>query len=96
MKKVKIRLQLPIDEKKILAQFRRTIRAEALTLKSEGTLKTIPGSVHWHITKPNKSGTLEATLDNKQSRLWLCYHDNRYADWIDNAIDRIKTKLEPK
>jgi hypothetical protein len=52
-----------------------------------GTLKSIPGSIHWHFKLPSGSGTLEATWDPKGKRIWLAVHENREADWIESCIE---------
>lgn len=55
---------------------------------SEASLKTLPGSVHWHIRRPNSSGTLEATW-LASGEAWLSYHANRHAPWIDEVIAEV-------
>jgi hypothetical protein len=46
-------------------------------------LKKFPGCTHWHLTKPGETGTLEATW--WRGRLWLSVHDNRKAEWQNQA-----------
>lgn len=57
-----------------------------LTKGLRRTLKTYPGSVHWHLTKPGERGVLEVTWWPASRRLWLKVHPMREADWIDEAI----------
>ncbi len=77
------------SEKQLITQFEGTVKSCGLTIASRGTLKTIPGSVHWHLKSGTESGTLEATLIYKQARCFLVYHDNRFAEWIPSAIAAI-------
>jgi hypothetical protein len=56
-----------------------------LVISSESNLKTIQGSIHWHIRKKGeRQGTLEFTLTNE--RAWFSVHANRNADWIDSFL----------
>lgn len=94
MKKFDIRLPLNPVSNKIVTKFEKAVFSHALLIKSRGTLKTIPGCVHWHIICKGNKGTLEATFDKNRLCLWLCYHDNRYADWIDVAVKKIRKTFE--
>lgn len=94
MKKFDIRLSANSGANIVIELFESAVMAHNLTIKSRGTLNSISGSVHWHITNAGQSGTLEATFDRNRFRLWLCYHDNRHADWIDEAVRKIKKTLE--
>jgi len=96
MKKFDISLPLNPIADQVAASFEKAVIGQSLTIKSRGTLKTIPGCVHWHINKNGEKGTLEATFDSTRLRLWLCFHDNRYAEWIDEAIEKIKKSLESR
>lgn len=50
------------------------------------TLLTHPGSVHWHLRRPQQKGTLEVTWLPDKSRAWFAVHANRQAPWIEDAI----------
>ena len=52
-----------------------------------GSLKSYPGSTHWHFRRPGSRGTLEATWFPHTERLWLSYHENRYAPWMDDMVE---------
>ncbi len=61
-----------------------------LELRSEQIeLKQYPGSVHWHLSKRGKTGTLEVTWWPKQNRLWLQIRENREAPWQQNIVDAL-------
>lgn len=96
MKKFQIRLPSNLTFEKVISKFEREVKTHSLIIKSRGTLKTIPSSIHWHITSSGQKGTLEATFDQKRLRLWMSYHDNRYADWIDDAVKKITKTFESR
>jgi hypothetical protein len=76
-------------EKELIESFEKIVMECGLTVASRGTLKTLPGSVHWHFKHQNDSGTLEATLQFNKGRFFLTYHDNRFADWIPDTVQQI-------
>jgi len=96
MKKFDIRLPLNPVPEKVAASVEIAVASNSLKIKSTRTLKTIPGCVHWHINKSGEKGTLEATFDKSRLRLRLGYHENRYANWIDEAVSNIKRMLESR
>jgi hypothetical protein len=65
-----------------------------LTRRLLGTLKTIPGSMHWHFARGRERGTLEVTWVATGRRLWFTVQDGRKAPWIDDAIPSLKAALE--
>lgn len=67
-----------------------TVAELGLAISSKGTLRKFNGSVHWHIKRPGESGTLEATWWPKTGQFWLSVHANRGANWIEEAIAKIK------
>ena len=54
----------------------------SLQVASDGTLKSLPGSRHWHLKRPKEPGTLEITYCPNDGRLWVCYHSNRAGRWV--------------
>jgi hypothetical protein len=80
--------------KELIKSFEAAVKAQKLIINSRGTLKTVPGCVHWHIVNGGLKGTLEATFEPGKKSLRLCYHSNRYADWIDGAIEGIRNELK--
>jgi len=53
--------------------------------------KQFPGGNHWHIRKPNCTGTLELTHWPKEQRLWLTWRTNRMGEWIAELTQEIET-----
>lgn len=78
---------LPADD--VVSQVERTAAAAGLEIR-RSTLKAYPGCVHWHFRRRGLKGTLEATWYPAERRLWLAYHDNRYAPWLDEAVEMFR------
>jgi hypothetical protein len=66
---------------------------QGLTRKIKSTLRSYPGSTHWHYKKGYERGTLEITLWPKESRIWLSIHDNRRGSWTDGSARRLATAI---
>ena len=69
-------------------------RALGLRATLLGTLKSYPGSIHWHIKKGQERGTLELTYWPKAARLWLSVRRGRDAEWVLPAMKQIKGSIE--
>ena len=75
-------------------------RAYTLTQTLKGTLAKYSGCVHWHFKQGKAKGVgtpkgvLEITLWPNQHRLWFGVHENRKAEWIDDAMTHLKTAIE--
>ena len=66
---------------------------EAGLLVSRSTLRTYPGSTHWHLKQPGAKGMLELTYWPQTGRLWFAVHANRRADWIAPAIEQLTARI---
>ena len=60
----------------------------------KGTLKSYPGSIHWHYKKAKARGTLEITWWAAGPRLWIKVAAGRSAGWIEETIPILKERLE--
>lgn len=60
---------------------------------TEGTLKSYPGSMHFHLRKPKERGTLELTWWPAKRRFWVSVHANRRAPWQEAVIEHLSTAL---
>ena len=60
----------------------------------KATLRTYPGSVHWHYKWPGLSGTLEVTAWPEERRLWITVQDGRRARWIDEALPALTREMK--
>jgi hypothetical protein len=65
-----------------------------LQIRIKSTLRTYPGSQHWHMCKPGERGTLEVTLWPAGKRVWFSVHSNRRAEWITEVLPRIIAWIE--
>ena len=60
----------------------------------KGTLKTCPGSVHWHLGRPQERGVLEVALWPRAHRLWLAAHKGCHAPWITVAAPKLRQAIQ--
>jgi hypothetical protein len=65
-----------------------------LTIRSQGTLRTVPGSTHWHLTRGRGSGTIELTYDPRHWLVIVAVHDNRRGTWAGEAAFDFATGLK--
>lgn len=82
------------DTNRGIARLEAILRSHGLSLRSCGTLKTLPGCTHWHWNNGNRRGTLEVTLWPAKRRLWFKVQAGRRAGWIDQIIPVLKADLE--
>ncbi len=57
------------------------------------SLRTYPGSIHWHYKRGEEVGTLELTLLPTESRLRISIHDNRVGPWTEKTARLLKSLL---
>lgn len=57
------------------------------------TLRSYPGSTHWHFKQGKERGTLEITFWPKQRLLWLSSRVGRDADWIPGVMERVEAGI---
>jgi hypothetical protein len=61
-----------------------------------GSLKSFPGSIHWHVKRGRAQGTLEITWWPEERRLWIKIQAGRKAPWIDEIAPRFKREIESR
>ena len=93
MDTVELAISTSHDSDALIAQIERAATAEGLDIGKRLTLRTFPGSIHWHLRRPNTKGVLELTYWPSQGRLWFAVHANRRAEWIAPAIERLRASL---
>jgi hypothetical protein len=69
---------------------------EKLDLGQVRSLKTVPGSSHWHITKRPENGTVEVTFDPLGSEIRVSVHANRHGSWAGATLESFAAKLNSK
>jgi hypothetical protein len=77
----------------LIEQIERCAALEGLDIGARMTLRTFPGSIHWHLRRPSTKGVLELTYWPGR-RLWFAVHSNRQAEWIAPTLERLRTCLE--
>lgn len=78
----------------LVARIERAAAEAGLDVGERMTLRTFPGSLHWHLRRPGTKGVLELTYWPIQHRAWFAVHSNRQASWIAPAIERLRVTLE--
>jgi hypothetical protein len=94
MDTIEITILATHDPTALIARIERAAAAENLEIGERMTLRTCPGSIHWHLRRPGVKGVLELTYWPSQGRLWFTVHANRQADWIAPSIERLRASLQ--
>jgi hypothetical protein len=81
---------------KIISVVDRAIVDLGLTAAMRGSLKSYPGSTHWHLKRGIARGTLEITWWPEERRLWIKIQSGRKAPWIDEITPRFKREIESR
>ena len=83
------RVHLP-DGKEMVDRWVEQLTAEeGVTARPMGTLRTIPGSQHWHLGGKRGSGVVEITLDPGRRCMVVAVHENRRGSWARGAVPRM-------
>jgi len=69
-------------------------RARGLAVSMKTSLKSYPGSVHWHFKKGAGSGVVEVTFWEAKRRLWINVHSNRASSWTSEEMRGLRKDLE--
>ena len=77
----------------IVARVEAALHRRGLRLTMKGTLKTCPGSTHWHYKLGREPGTLELTLWPAKQRLWISVQAGRTAPWIEEVLPALQHEL---
>ena len=94
MQEIDIRLPAKISERAFPAAIEWICGDLGLDRALRGTLKSYPGSIHWHYKRGKQPGTLEITWWPAKPRLWIKVAAGRSANWIDEIIPLLKRRLE--
>jgi hypothetical protein len=91
-----IEIKLPPSPKwpDVIRAVEEAVTSEGLHVTTIGTLRTYPGSTHWHV-KPidGGRGTLEITLWPAGRRLWIKIQAGRRAPWIGVVLPRLQRRI---
>jgi hypothetical protein len=94
MKEIELFLPESVDLTEITQAVESATAAEQLFISMTGTLRSHPGSVHWHIKRRGSAGTLELTFDPNKRRLWFKIQSRRDASWIEPSMQKLRAHLE--
>src|SRR5437016_14493968 len=94
MREIQISIPIDVSERKTIATIVAALEASQLLVATRGTLKTYPGSTHWHLKNGNQRGTLELTWWPVKRKLWFKIQAGRSADWIDQAVRQLTAAIE--
>jgi hypothetical protein len=81
-------------EEQLVALIEGAAEQYGLQIRMRGTLRTYPGSQHWHFQKPGERGTLEITLWPAGKRVWFSVQARRRAAWITEILPLMKAWIE--
>jgi hypothetical protein len=81
-------------EEQLVALIEEAAENNGLQIRMRGTLRTYPGSQHWHFQKPGERGTLEVTLWPAGNRVWFSVQAGRRAVWIAEILPLMKAWIE--
>src|SRR5437762_1431252 len=90
MREILIEIPSRVSAARVLRAAGAALRQSKLRIIKRGTLKTCPGSTHWHLKNGEQRGTLELTWWPAKRRLWFKIQSGRSAEWIDPAILRLQ------
>ncbi len=93
---VEVKFPSSAEPRRVQRLVLRTCKDRGLVLSVETSLKSYPGSVHWHFKKEKERGTIEVTYWRHGSRLWISVHSNRQGDWTGEEVRGLKTDLEAR
>ena len=65
------------------------VQSLGLRVAQRGTLAEYPGCIHWHFKRGRETGTLEATLLNRERRLQISVRANRQGAWTSTTLDAL-------
>lgn len=65
----------------------------SLVIADAGTLKSFPGSRHWHLRRAKMPGVMEVTYRQEANQLWVSVHDNRDGGWARRACPNFARAL---
>lgn len=94
MERIPLSWSCDLDAAKLAAAVSQVATELDLTPDAPTTLKTLPGSLHWHVRKRGENGVLEVTLLPDRKSGSVSVHDNRSAPWIGTVIDAVVNRLD--
>jgi hypothetical protein len=94
MRQVSLTLSVSATGLDVRAAIQAATEAVGGRIAREGTLKSYPGSLHWHMQSPGGTGTIEATYWPERSALWASVHANREGNWAGVTFEQFVAHLQ--
>ena len=95
MKTYEVRIHPGCDLSRVEDVVEECCRRAGLQVTVKRSLRSYPGSIHWHFKKTGGlRGTLECTLWKEEHSAWFSVHDNRKGVWVDGLIDSLRRSIE--
>jgi hypothetical protein len=91
-----VKLPVSADLKSVEGLIQKTCKVRGLEMAMKTSLKSYPGSAHWHFRKGSAPGTVEITFWRNGKRLWISVHSNRAGSWTAAEMRGLKSDLEKK
>jgi hypothetical protein len=94
MEEIEVAVNPAGREEQLAALIEEAAAHYGLQIRMRGTLRTFPGSRHWHFQKPGERGTLEVTLWPAGKGVWFSVQAGRRAVWIEEILPHMKARIE--
>ncbi len=94
MEEIEVAVNPAGREEQLAALIEGAVAHYGLQIRLKGTLRTYPGSQHWHLQKPGERGPLEVTLWPAGNRVWFSVQAGRRAAWIAEILPHMKAWIE--
>jgi hypothetical protein len=86
----------PLSDRQIERVIDQAIYDSGLSVTMRASLRSYPGSVHWHVKRGSESGTLEITFWPLEHRAWFRVQDGRKAEWIEEGLETLIAALRER
>ncbi len=96
MNTAEVKLPSAADLRSVEGLVQKTCTARGLEMAMKTSLKSYPGSAHWHFRKGNQPGTIEIIFWKDGRRLWIAVHSNRAGSWTAEEMRGLKSELQEK
>lgn len=93
MRKSEIIWPVGAEVEQIAQSVERCALEQGLVLTLRDTLRSYPGSIHWHWKRGQERGVLEITLWPQANCLWFSVQAGRTAGWIDALLPILHTSI---
>src|SRR5713226_149696 len=94
MEETEINVNPAVTEERLATLIEEAASRYGLRIRMKGTLRSYPGSQHWHLHKPGERVTLEVTQRPARKRLWFSVQAGRRANWITEFLPQVKIWVE--